>query len=64
MYFIRGKEQSTSSNVNQGFDGRSAYPTAVRKGEVLNYGSQLPHTSILKINVLVFWGRACITDCI
>lgn len=48
MYFIRHKEQSTGSYVYQGFDGRPAYPTAVRKREGLNCGSQLPNTSILK----------------
>jgi len=51
MYFIRHKEQSTNSYVNQSFDGRPVYPPAVTKGEVLNCGSQLPHTSTLKINV-------------
>lgn len=62
MHFIRPEEQNTDNAVNQGFDGRPAYPTAAHKEEGLNCGSQLPHTSVLKRKISVFWGRPCITD--
>lgn len=54
MHFIRPEEQNTDNAVNQGFDGRPAYPTAVHKEEGLNCGSQLPHTSVLKRKISVF----------